>query len=95
MSIFGNIMNTTFGRHGSGAATAQQTSPATSAPAGQQVPAATPSSTMSSGADVMTSTAASTPAQPAAARQDVVVDAVLPQMQANQNEQPSTNRLLR
>ncbi len=87
MSIFGNIMNTIVGHHGSGAATGQQASPAPSAPAGQQATAGTAVTRASGGAGVTTSTAASTPAQPAALRQEVDVEAVLTQMQTNRSEQ--------
>ncbi|MBP0588281.1 DUF3597 domain-containing protein [Paraburkholderia sp. LEh10] len=92
MSIFGNIMNTIFGHHASGAAAASQAPGATTAPAGQQAsPAGTPPATASSGAGATTSTAASIPAQPAvqpaAPRQEVDVEAVLTRMQANHGEQ--------
>ncbi|MEP9327293.1 DUF3597 domain-containing protein [Paraburkholderia phymatum] len=93
MSIFGNIMNTIFGHHASGGAAPSQAPGATSsAPAGQPAsPASTPPATGSGGAGATTSTAASIPAQPAAQpaapRQEVDVEAVLTQMQANYGEQ--------
>jgi len=91
MSIFGNIMNTIFGHHASGGAAAQVPG-APGAAAGQQAsPASAPPATASSGAGATTSTAASIPAQPpvqpAAPRQEVDVEAVLTQMQANHGEQ--------
>ena len=87
MSIFGNIMNTIFGHHASGgAATPAPTT--TSVPAGQQASSGnTPPATAGSGAGATTSAAAATSAQPAAPRQEVDVEAVLTQIQANHGEQ--------
>ncbi|SAK56140.1 hypothetical protein AWB77_01689 [Caballeronia fortuita] len=78
MSIFSNILNKIF-HHDSAPASAPSTGQAAapqSAPAGG-TPQAAPA----------TSTAASTPAQSAAPMQEVDVEAVLTQMQANHSEQ--------
>jgi hypothetical protein len=88
MGIFSNIMNTIFGHHAAGGQGASQTSGAAGATSGQQAtPAGTPSAATTGGSSAATSTSAAAPAQSAAPRQEVDVEAVLIQMQANHNEQ--------
>jgi hypothetical protein len=84
MSIFSNIMNTIFGHHVSGG-----TAPgAAGTTAGQQAStASTPAPPASSGAGVTTSAAAASPTRPATSLQDVDIEAVLTQMQAQHSEQ--------
>jgi len=88
MGIFSNIMNTIFGHHAASGSGASQATGAAGAPPGQQAtPAGTPSAATTGGASAATSTSAAAPAQSAAPRQEVDVEAMLIQMQANHNEQ--------